>query len=358
GYTALARKNINDPEAVARYLTKIDEAGDQILDLIKKVLEVSDKEAHDFLVKESECDITEIVSEIYSSLLPSATQKNVAVTLRTRALTNTHVFADKDKLKQMLTHIASNAVKFNKEGGSVTLTVTEAKANEEFATFRFVCEDTGVGMKPEFLQRIFRPFERESNSTSSGRFGAGLGLAIAKYTADIMGGTISVDSVEGKGSKFTVSIAFRICNSDKLPEGTFEETDLTGKRILLVEDNEMNLEIETEILEDYGFLVDTAKNGKISVDKVTASEAGYYALILMDIQMPVMNGWEATAAIRHLPDPDLAQIPIIALSANALESDKRASIETGMDAHLAKPLDVPLLIKTIAKVLSGRKINK
>lgn len=356
GYTALARKNLDNPEAVESYLNKIDEASNHILDLIKNVLDVSYLETHDFVVKESECDVTEIISEVYTSVLSKAAQKSIAVTLRTQSLSHTRVLTDRDKLKQILVNIADNAVKFTNDGGRVTLTVTEEKAGDEFATYRFVCEDNGIGISQENLTRIFEPFERECDSTSSGKFGAGLGLTIAKHTADMMGGTICVESVKDEGSKFTLTIVLRVLDcSNALPENDFKKTELTGKKILLVEDNEINREIETEILEDYGFIVDTAENGKICVDKISASAVGEYSLVLMDIQMPVMNGREATLAIRSLQNRELAQIPIIALSANALESDKRASIETGMNAHLAKPIDVHLLIKTMAKVLSGRK---
>lgn len=226
----------------------------------------------------------------------------------------------------------------------------------DYAVYQFVIRDTGIGIKEEFLEHIFKPFERENNTTVSGIHGTGLGLTIARNIVQIMGGSIEVESAVGVGSTFTVTLPLRIQNQ---PVHMMLDIDtvisqLMNHKILLVDDNDINLEIESEILNGLGFLTETAVDGSIAVEKVKNSKPGEYAFVLMDIQMPVMNGWQAAKAIRELDNPKLARIPIIALSANAFESDKRASIESGMDAHLEKPLDVPALLETIAKTIHQR----
>ena len=218
-------------------------------------------------------------------------------------------------------------------------------------------EDTGIGISKGFLEHIFEPFEREKNTTFSGIHGTGLGLTIVKNLVDVMGGHIKVSSTVGKGSTFTVTLRFRIQNQ---PASFSSDTgaalsQLLNQKILLVEDNEINLEIETEILQGLGFFIETASDGSVAVEKVEKSKPGEFGLVLMDVQMPVMDGRQAAEAIRRLGDPDLSHIPIIALSANAYESDKKRSIESGMDAHLTKPIDIPVLLDTIARTIQGRE---
>lgn len=358
GFAALAEKNISDEKAVRQYLNKIETAGNQILDLINKVLEISYIESHDFRLSQSACNISEIVHEVYESVLPKASAKNISFTLGNTRVAHSSVWADKDKLKQILSHIAGNAVKYTNGGGKASMQVQEQeKILDGFATYAFTVEDTGIGIGKESLERIFEPFEREQNTTLSGIHGTGLGLTIAKQLADTMGGNISVKSELGKGSTFIVTLEFKI-GETILPQDSDSANSsagLKGKKILLVEDNEINLEIETELLEDLGAVVDTAANGQIALDKVKTSAVGEYSFILMDIQMPIMDGIQSTKEIRKLDNPELAQIPIIALSANAFENDKRASLQTGMDAHITKPIDIPRLIKTVTEVLDAHK---
>ena len=242
----------------------------------------------------------------------------------------------------------------------MNLTVEEKlSTSSEYATFNFITRDTGIGIAKHSLGKIFEPFEREHNSTQSGIFGSGLGLTIAKQIIESMGGTITAESDVGKGSTFTVTLSFRSARKNDIPneEENIAER-LNGKKILLVEDNEINLEIETEMLQDLGLIIEPAENGKIAVEKVKASAPGEYLFVLMDIQMPVMDGRQATEEIRKLDNPELAGIPIIALSANALESDKRLSVKTGMDAHLTKPIDIPVLLKTLSKTLKFSRTEK
>ena len=355
GFTALARKNLHDNKAVGKYLNKIETAGKQILDLIEKVLSYSYTESQDFRLNNSDCDIVEVVKGVNAYIIPQAAAKRITVTADTDAIKHKTAVVDAEKLGQILMHIASNAVKYTDDGGNVRITAREkAKPNSDFSTYTFEIADTGIGISEEFRRHIFDPFEREKNTTFSGEFGTGLGLTIAKHTAEMMGGDIEVKSEVGKGSVFTVTMLLK--RRDVSPARSAKSADdampdLRGKKVLLVEDSEINIEIETEMLQDIGLIVDCAENGQIAVDTVKASSPGEYSFILMDIQMPVMDGRTAASEIRKLDDPVLSDIPIIALSANAFESDKRMSMEVGMNAHLTKPIDVPLLVKTVKRTL-------
>lgn len=360
GYLELAKKNINDKKALENYLNKVSATGRQLLDLVDKVLELSYLESKDFQLSEELCSIRNITTELYGKLAPEAAKKNISLSLEYKNAVHTDVFTDRDKLKQVLIHIAGNAIKYTGKNGKVNLTVEEKlSTSSEYATFNFITRDTGIGIDKNSLGKIFEPFEREHNSTQSGIFGSGLGLTIAKQIIESMGGTITAESDVGKGSTFTVTLSFRSARKNDIPneEENIAER-LNGKKILLVEDNEINLEIETEMLQDLGLIIEPAENGKIAVEKVKASAPGEYLFVLMDIQMPVMDGRQATEEIRKLDNPELAGIPIIALSANALESDKRLSVKTGMDAHLTKPIDIPVLLKTLSKTLKFSRTEK
>ena len=360
GYTALAKKYITDHGAVENYLGKIEIASKQLLELIEKVLELSWAESNDTRISETECNLSDIVQDVHENLMPQALEKNITFTLDSIQLTHCDIFGDQNKLRQLLSNLASNAIIYTEADGQVDISVKELeKFPNNFAIYQFIVKDTGIGISKEFLAHIFEPFEREKNTTSSGIHGTGLGLTIAKNLVDMMGGDIQVDSTPGKGSTFTVTLRFRIqthpLSSANHTEDAF--SSLLNKHILLVDDNIANLEIETEILQGMGFIVETAINGSIAVEKMELSSPGDYDLILMDIQMPVMNGWDATKNIRSLKDPAQFRIPIIALSADAFDSDRQMSIECGMDAHLTKPIDVPLLLETIAKTLHARKYS-
>ena len=348
GFTSLAKLNLNKPQEVAGYLDRVETAGRQLLDMIENLLRVSClSEAGG--VKETECDLRQAVREIYDFLHPQAQEKNLAFHLDCTGLTHPHIYADGEKLRQMLTYLVNNAVTYTKSGGSVTITVSQGETNNRTGVYHLTVEDTGVGISPEFLDRIFEPFTRERNSTLSGIHGIGLGLTIAKSIVDMMGGTIQIKSAVGKGTVFTTTFHFRL-----QPRPTAFRKSLpikeTAQRILLAEDNEINREIEIELLEQLGFIIDPAEDGQIALDKVKASPPGHYDLVLMDLQMPVMDGWQASEAIRALPDPILSQIPIIALSANVLPSDQKRSKECGIDAHLNKPMDLPLPLATIEEI--------
>lgn len=354
GYTSLAKKHIDNHDAVQQYLNKIDTASRQLLDLIDKVLEIAWTEANDIRITETECNLCDIMQDVQKSLFSQAAEKNITFSLNSAGLEHNDVYGDPDKLKQVLMYLTNNAIKYTKNDGRVTLTLTELEnLPNDYAIYQFMLEDTGIGISEDFLQHIFEPFEREKNTTFSGVPGTGLGLTIAKNIVEMMGGKIEVHSTLGEGSQFIVTLRLRVQNRP-LPFSIESEDTLSTlmeQKILLVEDNEINLEIETEILQGLGFQVETATNGSIAIDKLASSVPGEFALILMDIQMPIMDGRQAARAIRKLKNQVLSRIPIIALSADAFESDKRKSIESGMDAHLTKPIDVPLLLETIVKTV-------
>ena len=358
GYTALAKEYISDTNAVLDYLSKIDTSGRQLLDFIEKVLDVTWTESNDTRISETECSLTAIIQDIYNSFRQKAEDKNIHFSTDTSALIHYDVYGDPEKISHLLSNLVSNAINFTNPDGIVSITATETKnLASSYATFQFIIKDNGIGISKDFQENLFEPFEREKNTTISGISGSGLGLAIAKNLVDLMGGSIHVDSTVGCGSTFTVTLRLPIQDQPLSADSATEDilTQLLNQKILLVEDNEINLEIETELLSGLGLIIDTAENGKDAIEKVASSTPNEYSLILMDIQMPIMDGWQAAKAIRELDNPALARIPIIALSANAFESDKRASIESGMNAHLPKPLDIPYLLETVAKILQVPK---
>lgn len=360
GFVALAKCDRHDMDAVQGYLDRIDASSRQLLDLIDKVLEISWTESSGVYAEEMECDLQEILEEIYEFLHLQALEKDIEFKLDFSGVKHKQIYSDHQKLKQMLLYLANNAITYTKPGGMVSIAVTEQiEMLNHYATYQIVIKDTGIGISEEFLERIFEPFVREKNTTLSGIHGVGLGLSIAKNIVDMLGGTIKAQSVVGEGSTFTVTLRLRMCadaaqTAAEAP-GPVSAVKLSGQRILLVEDNELNLEIETAILQEQGFFIESAENGSIAVEKVKHSRPGDFDLVLMDIQMPVMNGWQAAKAIRELDDPALANIPIIAFSANVFERDIRMSMESGMNAHLTKPIDIPLLLKTFTEILQGEK---
>ena len=257
------------------------------------------------------------------------------------------------RLEQILINVLANAVKFTPDGGQISLRIVQKDtASADYADFEFHIKDNGIGMSEEFQKHIFEQFARERTSTVSKIQGTGLGLAITKSLVDMMGGRITVESEPGRGSEFTISLRFPVGEAkagQMIPVS--KASDFTGKKLLVVEDNELNLEIASTLLEEAGFEVDTAGNGKVAVEKVDAASADRYDLILMDIQMPVMNGYEATRAIRALPDAEKAALPIVAITANAFDEDRQNAAKAGMNGHLSKPFDMQQLLAMIEEVL-------
>ncbi len=352
GFTTLAKLNINDPEEAMDSLNRVETASQQLLDMIDKVLQVSSL-AESADLNEVECNLRETVGDVYSFLEPQAHEKGITFLLDCGGLRHNTVFTDREKLRQLILYLSNNALTYTNPGGRVTIKLEEGEElPNQYAVYRLTVEDTGIGIGQEFLNKLFEPFSREKNSTLSGIHGIGLGLTIAKNIVDMMGGVLNVQSAVGRGSTFTAVFRLRIqAWHSTVRKG--EELG-TARRILLAEDNEINREIEMELLGELGFIIEPAENGKVALDKIRDVEAGYYDVVLMDLQMPVMDGWQASMAIRALDDKEKAEIPIIALTANVLENDRRRARESGIDAHLRKPMDLALLLRTMEE-LTGKK---
>ena len=489
GFTSLAAAHIDNTEQVQDYLSKITTSSNHLLSLINDVLDMSRIESGKVKIEEKETSLPEIMHDLKTIVQADVTSKQLEFFIDTADVVNEHVLCDKLRLNQVLLNLLSNAMKFTKPGGIVGVRIIQkGNAPEGFAVYEFQVKDTGIGMSKEFLAHVFEPFERERTSTVSGIQGTGLGMAITKNIVDMMGGTISAESEEGKGSTFIVSLMFKTCSGpvrqEIIPElkglralvadddfntcssvtkmlsiigmrpdwttsgkeavlraklaceqnddyaayiidwlmpdmngievvrrirsmigkdkpiiiltaydwsdveeeakkagvtafcskpiflselrgllespyvvqaseviSTEEEVSFEGKKILLVEDNELNQEIAVEILKESGFILDVADNGAAAVEKMKAAKPGQYDLVLMDIQMPIMNGYEAVKHIRALKNPEISDIPIIAMTANAFDEDRRAAFEAGMDGHIAKPIDVSRLLELLKKIL-------
>ena len=488
GFTSLAAAHIDNTEQVKDYLTKIATSSNHLLSLINDVLDMSRIESGKVKIEEKECSIPEILHDLKTIVQADIMSKQLDFYIDTVDVINEHVMCDRLRLNQILLNLLSNAMKFTKPGGMVSVRILQKRnAPEGYADYEFQVKDTGIGMSPEFLKNVFEPFERERASTISGIQGTGLGMAITRNIVDMMGGSVSVESEVGKGSTFTVSLQFKTCsgpvrqetipellglralvadddfntcssvtkmlsdigmrpdwttsgkeavlrvklageqndeyavyiidwlmpdmngvevvrrirgligektpiiiltaydwadieeearkagvtafcskpiflselrevlespfavkNQEEVPQETIS---FERKKILLVEDNELNQEIAVEILKEAGFSVDVADDGVVAVERMKTAEQGQYDLILMDIQMPVMDGYEATRQIRALENPDIAGIPILAMTANAFQEDKKAAIEAGMDGHIAKPIDVSKLFGILGEII-------
>ncbi len=493
GYTTLAAANVEDTPRVKDYLSKILSSGNHLLSLINDILDMSRIESGRVDIEETECSLPDILHDLRNILLNQMHSKKLNFYIDTIDVIDEDIYCDKLHLNQVLLNLLSNAVKFTPEGGSVSLIIKQLHgAPEGYASYEIKVKDTGIGMDPEFMKHVFEPFERETTSTVSGIQGTGLGMAIAKNIIDMMGGSISVKSEQGKGTEYVLNLEFRlqtnskqveiiqelvgmralvvdddftICDSvtkmlvqlglradwtmygkeavlhakqameladefkayiidlylpdlnglevvrqirsevgDNIPIiiltaydwttveheareagvtafcnkpiflSTLRETlvsavcentedtscaiptaadSIKGKKLLLVEDNELNREIAIAILSESGFKVDYACDGTEAVEKMKNAHAGDYDLILMDVQMPIMNGYDATRAIRAIDDPVLSQIPIIAMTANAFDEDKRAALASGMNDHIAKPLDMEKLFAVLQKHLEN-----
>lgn len=358
GYTGLAKSHIDNKEQISDYLQKIEKSSDYLLTLINEVLDMSRIESGKMTLNEKTENISDIVDTIKDIVQADISAKHHEFIININNIENEYVICDKLRLNQVLLNILSNSIKYTPENGKITMSVSEIKnTSEDTAKYEFCISDNGIGMDEEFIHMLFEPFTRVNSSTVSGIQGTGLGMSISKYLVDMMKGKIDVQSRSGIGTWIKVEFDFRISNGDDYEKET-NENDSTeinteifkGKRILLVEDNELNREIATEILEESGFIVDKAEDGKVAVEKISKAQEGDYELILMDIQMPKMDGYEATKQIRAM-QPEEEHIPIIAMTANAFEEDRKLALDIGMDDHLAKPIDPKNMLKVISKYI-------
>ena len=358
GYTDVAIKHRDDQARVDDSLEKIKIAGGHLLGLINDILEMSRIESDKLEITEEPADIRKLIEGVAQMTDSLAITKSIDFQTEVENITDPFVYTDELHANEVLINITSNAIKYTPEGGKVRFKVDQlSPAVDGKAVFRFVVEDDGIGMSDEFQQHLFEAFSRERTSTVSKQQGAGLGLSIVKKIVDLAGGTISVNSRQNEGSTFTVEMPVRVMDEEAVrkyeednrpPEIVEKEFSFENRKVLLVEDNEMNREIATEILEDAGLTVDTAEDGAFAVKAVEENGLEHYDFILMDIQMPVMDGYEATKAIRAMPGGD--KVTIIAVSANAFEDDVQKSLSVGMNAHVAKPIDVNVLFDTMREL--------
>ncbi len=360
GFTELAEQNIDDREKVRDYLQKIMLSSQHLLSLINDILDMSRIENGKVTIEAVPVCIRDQMDLVKNVVRSDIENRRLRYVEKTEKLDDIYVYADALHVNRILINILSNAVKFTPDGGTITFTVRERKSEREgYALYDFIIEDTGIGMSGEFIGHIFEQFAREKTSTVSHTQGTGLGMSITKSLVDLMGGEIRVESELGKGSVFTVSLEFKITSADMVygkaaADDSSSLLALSGRRVLLVEDNDLNMEIAKAMLEAMGLEVETASDGSEALEKVKKESADRYDLILMDIQMPMMNGYEATRAIRALDDRDKAGIPIIAMTANAFDEDRTNAFEAGMNDHIAKPLDITILRDTIAARLQDR----
>lgn len=363
GFTNLAIQAGGDTEKTQDYLSKIKISGNHLLGIVNEVLEISRIESGQTKLDESVWSIADIVKETDIIIRDQALAKKQEFSIDIWQVQDMYIYCDKLRVKEILVNLLGNAVKYTQTGGSISLRIIQKPCEKEnFGNYEIHVKDNGCGMSEEFLQKIFEPFERQANSTISGIQGTGLGMTIIKGFVDAMGGTIDIKSEENKGTEIIVRLCQRIAEA---PEKSEEQKTIScspelfaGKRVLLVEDNSMNREIATAILEEAGFKVDTAENGAIAVEKVTYYPEGFYDVILMDIQMPVMDGYTATRKIRSLENKAIAKIPIIAVSANAFDEDRQTSLEAGMNGHLAKPIVVDELLEVLGGILEQKRIAR
>ena len=355
GYADLASRHLDDPAKLEKYMENIQVCGQNLLMLLNNVLDLArienDKTEMEYSVSDIEKDFRNCIAMFRNQ----ADSKGQTLTVTTQ-LPYPYIYADIPHLTEVCTNLVSNAVKYTGAGGTIRCGITQKPGEKEgWCDTVVTVADNGIGMSQEFQKHIFEPFERERTSTVSKVEGSGIGMGIVKKLVELMGGTVEVESKIGVGSTFTVTIPCRIASEDEIQAkreiNPSNQKCLCGTRILLTEDNDLNAEIATELLQEEGCTVDRAKDGVECVDMLEKAANGTYQLILMDIQMPVMNGYDATKKIRRMDDPQKANIPIVAMTANAFSEDKQVALDAGMNDHIAKPINMSVLVPTLRKYL-------
>lgn len=367
GFTSIAKEHVSEPEKMRAYLDKITESSNHLLALISDVLDMTHIESGRFSMEESPHEVRDLITQAVDLIRPQAAERHTRLTIFIDDSLPKRIYCDSMRFSQVVSNLLSNAVKYTPEGGRVRLGVKRRTHSPHgYVSMEITVSDNGIGMSQEFMEKIFDPFERENRTAVSHVEGSGLGLSICKGIIDAAGGTISVRSAPGRGSCFTVNLAFRIAQESEEPEEesavgrkfhvfrkkkSGEEKSLDGIRVLVAEDNELNREIAISMFENMHIAAEAVENGKLAVERVSERGEGYYAVVLMDVRMPVMNGHEAARAIRALPDESLSRVPIIAMTANAFEEDVLAAKEAGMDAYVSKPVDMKSLLAAIEAVI-------
>ena len=354
GYTNIAKSNKHKPETVADALDKIGSSSHYLLSLINDILDISKIESGKMQISCGPCDLAELFRRIEDITALQAKKKSLVINYCHDNICHYQVITDELRIEQIIINIVSNAIKYTPPGKTVDLIAEEVPSPGGKNKYRFIIRDTGIGIKEDYMPHIFESFTREERTTVNRIQGTGLGLAITAKIVEMMGGTISVKSKLGEGSEFTVELELEPLETDSQANAdNSENIDLAGHRILLVEDNAINAEIARMILEQYGAEVQQAENGKIGLEALQEKGPGYYDAVLMDIQMPVMNGFEATKAIRALGGAYATALPIIAMSANAYDEDVRDCLAAGMNGHIAKPFNPDELMRILRRYISA-----
>ena len=358
GYTHLARQPETTEAQMRGFLEKINASGQHLLALINDVLEMSRIESGKIDLEETRTDLGEVLDDVRDMFATQMESKRIAYRVDAAQVEDRWVLCDRNRLNRILLNLISNAYKFTPEGGSVSVALRQTGSTDGRGVYELRVKDTGIGMSPEFAARVFEAFERERSSTVSGIQGTGLGMAITKNLVDLMGGGIRVETAPGKGTEFIITLDFPLTEAASAParavNAAESATETLGGRLLLAEDNPVNREIATLVLQQLGYEIDTVENGRLAVERVSEAAPGTYRAVLMDVQMPEMDGYQATRAIRALTDARRAKIPVIAMTANAFSEDILTEQEAGMNAHISKPLDVDQLAGTLAD-LFGRQ---
>ena len=355
GFSELLEKHIDEKDKAIDYLGKIKSSSNFLLSLINYVLEMARIESGKLALKKEVGCVTELIESLTDVFEPGVKKKFITYSCETD-IQHKYVIGDETKVREIFINIIGNSVKYTPEGGKISVSVKEEPFEKEnYIAYRIIVEDNGIGMSKEYLPHIFEEFSREHTSTESKVTGTGLGLPIVKSLIDMMGGTIEVESQLGCGTKMNVVLPFELASEKQILEEKQKEKEkisdsILGKRVLLAEDNELNAEIAMTVLKENGLKAERAANGKQCMEMLKKMPEDYYDMILMDIQMPEMDGYEATKRIRNLDDAR-ADIPIVAMTANAFEEDRQKALESGMNAHVSKPVDMNMLFKVTAQIL-------
>ena len=361
GYAELSRNHLHEPDKLSEYLSNIRTCGQKMLSIIDNILEIARIENNQIVLEESICNIEESFDSCIVMFNTAVQEKHQTITVH-KQVANPYVYIDSSHLSEIVLNVISNAIKYTGQNGKIDCCLTQKPHEDaDWCYMEISIADNGIGMSEEFQAHIFESFSRERSSTISGIEGTGLGMGLVKNLVELMHGTIEIQSSPGKGSTFTICIPCRTARKEEAEprksSSDRPQKTLAGKRILLAEDNDLNAEIAIELLSEEGLLVDRVSNGVACVEKLEKAAPDFYDLILMDIQMPVMNGYDATRKIRQLEDPFRSSIPIIAMTANAFAEDRQKALFVGMNDHVAKPVDMNVLIPVLEKHIRTKKEN-
>lgn len=361
GYAELSRNHLHEPDKLSEYLSNIRTCGQKMLSIIDNILEIARIENNQIVLEESICNIEESFDSCIVMFNTAVQEKHQTITVH-KQVANPYVYIDSSHLSEIVLNVISNAIKYTGQNGKIDCCLTQKPHEDaDWCYMEISIADNGIGMSEEFQAHIFESFSREHSSTISGIEGTGLGMGIVKNLVELMHGTIEIQSSPGKGSTFTICIPCRTARKEEAEprksSSDRPQKTLAGKRILLAEDNDLNAEIAIELLSEEGLLVDRVSNGVACVEKLEKVAPDFYDLILMDIQMPVMNGYDATRKIRQLEDTFRSSIPIIAMTANAFAEDRQKALFVGMNDHVAKPVDMNVLIPVLEKHIRTKKEN-